>query len=95
MAQNRDTMDKKNSIITLPLDILGLSNIEIESTKINVDENEIFIRVNSTEKEIPCRLCGRPTEPYGRGRELTLRLICVWNAYIYIDYTTPRNLPLL
>jgi len=68
MAQNRDTMDKKNSIITLPLEILGLSNIEIESTKINVDENEIFIRVNSTEKEIPCRLCGRPTEPYGRGR---------------------------
>jgi hypothetical protein len=57
MAQNRDTMDKKYSTITLPVEILGLSNIEIESTTINVAENEIVIRVNSTEKEIPCRLC--------------------------------------
>lgn len=83
-------MDKNNSTLTLPVEILGLSNIEIESIKI--DAHEIVIRVISMQKEIPCRICKRPTEPHGRGRALKLRHLPVFRMRTYILITPRRGI---
>lgn len=85
-------MNKNNSTITLPVEILGLSNIEIESVKTDAKENEIVIRVISTRQEIPCRICKRPTKPHGRGRELKLRHLPVFGMRTYIVITPRRGI---
>lgn len=45
--------------INIVAEVLGLSDIEIESVKL-ASNREIIISVVSTHKEINCRQCNRP-----------------------------------
>jgi transposase len=74
--------------INIPVEVLGLSDIAIESVNFNADR-EIIIRAISTRQELLCRHCHRPTEPHGRGRELMLRHLPVFGKPTYI-VLTPR-----
>ena len=85
-------MTANNSTINLPIEILGLSNIKIDSVKINAADNEIIIRVTSIQEEILCRICNRPTASYGKGRELKLRHLPVFGMHTYIVITPRRGI---
>jgi hypothetical protein len=49
--RNRDALNKKNSTINVPVEILGLSNIEIASVKIDAKANEFIIHVLAHNKK--------------------------------------------
>jgi len=84
-------MDAKHRTINIPVEVLGLSDIEIESVKVEAT-HQISIHVTSTQKEVPCRICQRPTEAHGRGRELTLRHLPVFGMPTYIKITPRRGI---
>ena len=65
--------NKSKQSITIPAEILGLSDVEIESVTTDLGARKITIRVVSTKDEILCRGCNQPTNPHGRGRLLRLR----------------------
>ena len=62
-------MDK---MIQIPVEALGLSDVEIIKTRIDHDGNFI-ITVKSTKENTLCRKCGKPTELYGKGQMMRLR----------------------
>ncbi len=84
-------MDTHNHTINIPLEVLGLSDIEIESVKL-APNREIIIGVVSTRKEINCRQCNRPTQAHGRGGELKLRHLPVFGKQTYIIITPRRGI---
>ena len=53
--------------LTMTPELLGLSDIEIESVRIS-NNGSIYVRVSSTKEETTCRNCGRPTSPYQGNR---------------------------
>lgn len=65
--------NKSSRSITIPAEVLGLSDVEIESVTTDLRARQITIRVHSTKDEILCRECNEPTNPHGRGRVLRLR----------------------
>lgn len=65
--------NKSKQAITIPAEVLGLSDVEIETVTTDLRARQITIRVVSTKEEILCRQCNRPTKPHGRGRLLRLR----------------------
>lgn len=83
-------MDIKDSSLEMLEEALGLSDIKIESFKLI--KKEMIIHVNSTCGSVLCRLCGRPTSPYGSGRELTLRHLPIFGRSTYIKITPRRGI---
>ncbi len=65
-------MENLSSELTLPVELLGLNDIEIEAIRIN-ENNEIIIHVKSTKVKVECHRCGKPTRPYGKGQTLRMR----------------------
>ena len=80
-----------HSTINIPVEVLGLSDITIESVNFNADR-EIMIRATSTRQELLCRQCHRPTEPHGCGRELMLRHLPVFGKPTYIVLIPRRGI---
>ncbi len=72
-------------------ELLNLDDIEIINTTVTSD-NTIIIHVQSTKVEIPCRICGGPTKPHGKGRPLTLRHLSILGRKTYIEITPPRGI---
>ncbi len=50
-------------------------------------DNAIIIRVQSTKEEIPCRVCGRPTKPYEKGRTLKLQHLSILGKKADVEIT--------
>ena len=65
--------NKSKQAITIPAEVLGLSDVEIELVTTDLRARQITIKVISTKDEILCRTCNQPTNPHGRGRLLRLR----------------------
>ena len=65
--------NKPKQSINIPAEVLGLSDVEIESVTTDLRARKITIRVSSTKDEILCRECNKQTNPHGRGRLLRLR----------------------
>jgi len=84
-------MGVKHQTINMPAEVLGLSDIAIETVKLDVSR-KIIITVVSTKTAIPCRICQRPTEAHGRGRELTLRHLPVFGLPTYIKIIPRRGI---
>lgn len=83
-------MENLSSTLSLPVELLGLSDIEIE--KVQIDKNnEIIIYVKSTKPLIECRSCGKPTKPYGKGQTLRLRHLPILGKKTIIVITPPRG----
>jgi transposase len=67
--------------ITVPLDI---AEVEVLSTEITA-ENQLLIRVESTQKTTACGVCGVETPcTFGHGQEIRLRHLAVFGLETYI-----------
>lgn len=69
---------------SLPVSILGLSDVEIVTVTIDEDSQFIF-KVISTKKEIICRCCGKPVEPNGYSQTILLRHLPILGRKTYMD----------
>jgi len=65
--------NKPKQSINIPAEVLGLSDVEIESVTTDLRARKITIRVSSTKAEVLCRECNQLTKPHGGGRLLRLR----------------------
>jgi transposase len=84
-------MQSTSNMISIPAEVLGLPDVEIIEVKIN-NMDEVIIRVKSTKKEIPCHVCGKLTEPHGKGQTVQLRHLPVFGKTTYIEITPPRGI---
>ena len=82
-------MSEKMNELNLTEEILNLSEVRLISSKIDFN-NDVIIDVESTVEKIPCRHCGKATEPFGRDAPYRVRHlpICGRRTYIMI---TPRR----
>ena len=51
-------MSPENNTFSIPVEALGLPDVEIIKVEIN-NSDEVIITVKSTKKEIPCHVCGQ------------------------------------
>lgn len=84
-------MEKSSQNLSIPVELLGLENIEIIEVKMGRDD-EIFIKVKSTKDEIPCRQCGKPTKVHGMGRTLKIRHLPILGKKTFIEITPMRGI---
>lgn len=84
-------MSPENSTFSIPVEALGLPDVEIIKVEIN-NSDEVIITVKSTKTEIPCHVCGQPTEPHGKGQAVQLRHLPVFGKTTYIEITPPRGI---
>jgi transposase len=80
-----------NKSLPISADILGLSDVIVENVKIDLAARKITIQVRSTKEEILCRICHKPTKPYGRGRPLQLRHLSILGKETTIEITPRRG----
>ena len=83
--------NKSSRSITIPAEVLGLSDVEIESVTTDLRARQITIRVHSTKDEILCRECNEPTNPHGRGRVLRLRHLPILGKETTIEIMPSRG----
>jgi hypothetical protein len=70
----------------IPVSVLGLSDVEVINVEID-KYNQFVFTVVSTKREILCHCCGKPTQPYGKGRTIRLRHLPILGRKTYIDIT--------
>lgn len=75
---------------SLPVSILGLSDVEIVTVTIDRD-NQFIFKVTSTKKEIICRCCGKPVEPNGYSQTILLRHLPILGRKTFIEITPARG----
>lgn len=75
---------------SLPVSILGLSDVEIVSVVID-RENQFIFKVISTKKEIICRCCGKAVEPNGYSQTILLRHLPILGRKTFIEITPARG----
>ena len=74
--------------ITIPLGIADVKVLEQEIT----ENNELIIYVESTQETTPCGVCGDPIKcTYGKGQEIRLRHLSVFNMKTYICIRPKRG----
>ncbi len=83
-------MSNTSQTFSIPVEVLGLPDIEVVKVILN-REQQFIITVASTKKEISCHGCGKPTEPYGKGRTIQLRHLPILGKETYIEITPPRG----
>lgn len=71
-------------------ELLELSDVKVVGYKIQNDA--IYIQVESTKSEIPCKKCGRLTKPKGVGKEIQLRHLAVLGKASYITIKPKRGI---
>ena len=77
--------------ITIPAEVLGLSNIEVVEVVANKKSLDIVIKVKSTRNIIPCKDCGKPTKGHGLGRPIRLRHLPILGHETIIEITPRRG----
>ncbi len=70
---------------------LGLPDIKIEEVKIDREGNFV-VRVKSIKEKTNCRICGKPTEPYGKGQMKILRHLSMLGRKTYIEIQPLRGI---
>ena len=75
---------------SLPVSVLGLSDVEIVSVIIN-KQNQFIFKVVSTKKEIICRCCGKPIDPNGYSETILLRHLPILGRQTFIEITPARG----
>lgn len=84
-------MDKVTALFNITPKLLGITDVEIINVRM-VSDGSIHIEVRSTKSETLCRNCKSPTQPYGKGRRLTLRHLSMFGHEVYIEITPPRGI---
>lgn len=75
---------------SLPVSILGLSDVEIVSVIID-KENQFIFKVVSTKKEIICRCCGKQIDHNGYSQTILLRHLPILGRKTFIEITPARG----
>ncbi len=83
-------MEQLSKDLVIPVELLGLSDVEITSSKLSRND-EIILCVKSTKSEIACHRCGKPTRPHGKGQPLRLRHLPILGKRTIIVFTPPRG----
>ena len=81
-------MDK---MIHIPVEALGLSDVEIVKTRTDND-GSFIITVKSTKEKTLCRKCGKPTELYGKGQMIRLRHLPILGIKTFIEIRPSRGI---
>lgn len=85
-------MENMANQLTLTPELLGLTDIEITEVKLTRD-NEITVRVNSTDKKVPCHQCGKLTSPYKTsGRVVRLQHLSILGRKTFIEIIPRRGI---
>ena len=71
-------------------ELLELEDVKVIGYKIQNDA--IYIQVESTKSEIPCKKCGKLTKPKGVGKEIQLRHLAVLGKASYITIKPKRGI---
>lgn len=71
-------------------ELLELEDVKVIGYKIQNDA--IYIQVESTRSEIPCKKCGKLTKPKGAGKEIQLRHLAVLGKASYITIKPKRGI---
>jgi transposase len=71
-------------------ELLELEDVKVIGYKIQNDA--IYIQVESTKLEIPCKKCGKLTKPKGVGKEIQLRHLAVLGKASYITIKPKRGI---
>lgn len=74
----------------IPVDILGISNIAVQSVEIT-KTNEFIITVKSLEEDILCQKCGKVTALHGHTPAIKLRHLSIFGQKTYIQITPNRG----
>tara|TARA_B110000091_G_scaffold141123_1_gene150761 strand:+ start:225 stop:1505 length:1281 start_codon:yes stop_codon:yes gene_type:complete len=77
--------------MTIPLSVLGLSDIKINAIYIR-DNIELIIDVESTVEDTKCRNCGAICEKHGSDREMELRHLSILGYKTYIRIKPKRGI---
>jgi len=83
--------NKSKQSINIPAEVLGLSDVEIESVTTDLRARQITIRVSSIKDEILCCECNQPTNPHGLGRLLRLRHLPILGKETTIEIIPRRG----
>lgn len=84
--------DRTPDQLTIPADLLNLSDIKVVDLKVDHKNHEIVINVVSTKEIIPCRQCNKPTASHGYGRPLRLRHLPILGKITMIGITPRRGI---
>jgi transposase len=82
---------KDSNTLNISANLLGLSDVEVTKVTPNLDSYQIIIQVKSTKKEIPCRVCGKPTSKNGVARTLRFRHLPIFEQDTFIEITPRRG----
>ena len=77
--------------MVLPVELLGLSDIEILNISLR-DRRELIIEVKSTKDDIVCRNCGRKCEDHGYDRAMELRHLPILGYKTFIQIAPKRGI---
>ena len=83
-------MNNNLQLPPIPVSVLGLSDVEVINVEID-KYNQFVFTVVSTKRKILCHCCGKPTQPYGKGRTIRLRHLPILGRKTYIDITPQRG----
>lgn len=84
-------MENSSRCLPIPVELLGLDDIEILDVS-TTTASDIIIKVMSTKDEVACHKCGAPTQSYGYGRPLIIRHLPILGKATYIEITPPRGI---
>ena len=84
-------MNEITNQLKLTPELLGLSEVSITDIR-EARDGSIHVSVKSKREKTKCRICKKPTEPYGSGRALTLRHLPILGREVYIKITPPRGI---
>ena len=82
---------RDSNTLNISAELLGLSDVEVIKVTPSLKSYQIVIQVQSTKKDIPCRLCGKPTKSHGLGRTLRLQHLPILNQDTFIEITPRRG----
>ena len=71
-------------------DLLNLPNVNVLNIVNKPDA--VYIQVESTETNIPCRVCGKPTKSKGLGQEVKLRHLPMLGKPCYLLIKPKRGI---
>lgn len=77
--------------LSITPELLGLSDIKVTGVRFNLPSNEIIISVISTLNSVRCRVCKKPTNGHGSGRQLHLRHLPMFGKETIIEITPRRG----
>lgn len=83
-------MSEQMNELNLSPELLNLPDIKLLFSEID-RKGDVIIKVESTVDKIPCRTCGKATNPYGKSYSYRVRHLPIFGRKTYIEITPRRG----